>query len=198
MKKYTIKYTESYEGFYEIEAETEEKAKEFLQCSIYEGKESGPENCYEEKMEVVDVEELPEKELRREGNLLLGTTRQIAEFLYGELFMDGDDIKGFHDIDFADVSDIADINSKPLFETRREASGWCGLKEFDAGFDDGSLKVVSGWYGDCVNTEITKIYDDLEESSDFNIKNIESAMIDILDIPFDLKNEVQIIAEILN
>lgn len=45
MKKYRIRYIETYEKYYEVEANSPEEAEEKLTNDICEGRENAPEEC---------------------------------------------------------------------------------------------------------------------------------------------------------
>ena len=47
MKKYLIRYTESYERYYEVEANNPDEAEQKLLDDICEGREDPPERCYD-------------------------------------------------------------------------------------------------------------------------------------------------------
>ena len=57
MKKYKIRYYECYEGCYEIEANSKGEAEEKFMDDIREGRENGPNQCYDSGAEVTEVEE---------------------------------------------------------------------------------------------------------------------------------------------
>ena len=57
MKKYTVRYYECYEGFYEVEANSKEEAEEKLIDDIREGREDGPCQCYDSDAEATEMEE---------------------------------------------------------------------------------------------------------------------------------------------
>lgn len=45
MKKYSIRYTETYQRWYDVEANSPEEAKKKLLDAIMNGEECGPEEC---------------------------------------------------------------------------------------------------------------------------------------------------------
>ena len=45
MNKYTFRYTETYEGWYEVEANSIKEAEEILREDIETGKREGPDEC---------------------------------------------------------------------------------------------------------------------------------------------------------
>lgn len=47
MAKYRVRYYECYEGYYEVDANTKEEAEEKVIDDIREGREYGPDNCYD-------------------------------------------------------------------------------------------------------------------------------------------------------
>ena len=65
MKKYSIRYTETYESWYEVEANSPEKAKEKLLDAIMDGKEKGPDECCDsgcKEIEEITLEEYLDNE----------------------------------------------------------------------------------------------------------------------------------------
>lgn len=65
MKKYNIRYTETYQRWYEIEANSQEEAEEKLLDVIMNGKEKGPDECCDSKCEVIEI--TLEEYLQEEG-----------------------------------------------------------------------------------------------------------------------------------
>lgn len=57
MAKFLVRYYECYEGYYDVEANSEEEAKEKLIEDICEGRENAPEQCYDSGAEVIEMEE---------------------------------------------------------------------------------------------------------------------------------------------
>lgn len=55
MAKYRVRYYECYEGYYEVEANSKEKAEEKLINDILEGKENAPEECYDSDATVTEI-----------------------------------------------------------------------------------------------------------------------------------------------
>lgn len=65
MKKYSIRYTETYESWYEVEANSPEEAKEKLLDAIMDGKEKGPDECCDsgcKEIEEITLEEYLDNE----------------------------------------------------------------------------------------------------------------------------------------
>ena len=65
MKKYNIRYTETYESWYEVEANSPEEAKEKLLDAIMDGKEKGPDECRDsgcKEIREITLEELLKEE----------------------------------------------------------------------------------------------------------------------------------------
>ena len=58
MTKYTFRYTETYEGFYEVEAESIEEAEEILRNDISTGKREGPDECCGSEFDIQWIGEL--------------------------------------------------------------------------------------------------------------------------------------------
>ena len=58
MKKYSIRYTETYEGWYDVEANSPEEAKKKLLDTIMNGEERGPDECCDSGC--ADIEEITE------------------------------------------------------------------------------------------------------------------------------------------
>ena len=57
MAKYTVRYYECYERYYEVEANSKEEAEEKLTEDIAEGRENPPDQCYDSGCEVDESEE---------------------------------------------------------------------------------------------------------------------------------------------
>lgn len=66
MKKFTVRYYECYERFYEVEANSKEEAEEKLIDAINEGRENPPDQCYDADAEATEMEEscMTKKELK--------------------------------------------------------------------------------------------------------------------------------------
>ena len=65
MKKYNIRYTETYESWYEVDANSPEEAKEKLLDAIMDGKEKGPDECRDsgcKEIREITLEELLKEE----------------------------------------------------------------------------------------------------------------------------------------
>ena len=58
MKKYSIRYTETYQRWYDVEANSQEEAREKLLDAIMNGKERGPEECCDSGCK--EIEEITE------------------------------------------------------------------------------------------------------------------------------------------
>ena len=58
MKKYSIRYTETYQRWYDIEANSQEEAREKLLDAIMNGEECGPEECCDSDCK--EIEEITE------------------------------------------------------------------------------------------------------------------------------------------
>lgn len=57
MAKFSVRYYECYEGFYEVEANSKEEAEEILKDDIYKGNEHTPSYCYDSGAEATEMEE---------------------------------------------------------------------------------------------------------------------------------------------
>lgn len=56
MKKYNIRYTETYMGIYEVEAESSEQAKEKFMEDMMMGKLDGPDECINSDVMIKEME----------------------------------------------------------------------------------------------------------------------------------------------
>lgn len=54
MKKYSIKYIETYQRWYDVEANSPEEAEEKLFEAIMNGKERGPDECVDARCEEIE------------------------------------------------------------------------------------------------------------------------------------------------
>lgn len=57
MKKFSVRYYECYEKYYETEANSKEEAEEKLIDAINEGRENPPDQCYERDAEATEIEQ---------------------------------------------------------------------------------------------------------------------------------------------
>ena len=62
MKKYIIRYTETYVGIYEVEAKSSEQAKEKFMEDMMNGKLEGPDECINSDVMVMKEMECDENE----------------------------------------------------------------------------------------------------------------------------------------
>lgn len=124
--------------------------------------------------------------MRREGRLILGTAREIAEYITDESFRFSrynypqGNLKPY---DFA-IAEMED--GQTLEEIKDSSSGWCGIKQIETGFDFCGIELFTDYYGgrcgrydylddncsrsDCVKIIIEMILDTLcaQESCDEN------------------------------
>lgn len=56
MAKFSVRYYECYEGFYEVEANSKEEAEEKLIGAIKEGRENAPDQCCDSGAEAKEME----------------------------------------------------------------------------------------------------------------------------------------------
>lgn len=83
--------------------------------------------------------------MRREGKLMVCTIEELAEVLAKTV--DNRDVSDsrFTDCDFC-IVEGEDLD-RELVDIRRDASGWYGVKQIDAGFDSQDLVLVCDYYG---------------------------------------------------
>lgn len=82
MKKYGVKYFETYQKWYEVRANSPEEAKEKLLNAIMEGKEKGPDECINSGCE--EAAEILEPEVKNiDLNRFLENFNREYEDLYG-------------------------------------------------------------------------------------------------------------------
>ena len=55
MKKFTVRYYECYEKYYEVEANSKEEAEEKLIDAVRDGSENAPEQCCESDAEATEI-----------------------------------------------------------------------------------------------------------------------------------------------
>lgn len=60
MKKFSVRYYECYEKYYETEANSKEEAEEKLIDAINEGRENPPDQCYDRDAEATEIREVKE------------------------------------------------------------------------------------------------------------------------------------------
>ena len=85
--------------------------------------------------------------MRREGRLILGTAREIAEYITDESFR-----FSWHDYprgnlkpyDFA-IAEMED--GQTLEEIKDSSSGWYGIKQIETGFDFCGIELFADYYG---------------------------------------------------
>lgn len=90
-----------------------------------------------------------ESSVRIEGNYILGTAHNIAEYITKDIeYVKNNQISSaiFHNCDFALVH-FCDIEQKSLEEIYYEASSWYGIKKVDTGFNSRNIDIVADYYG---------------------------------------------------
>ena len=88
--------------------------------------------------------------MRRENEYLLGTVREIAEYIVDESFKFNNPyiINGnLTPYDFAVADDLCDSNELSLEEIKGSSSGWYGIKQIEAGFDYQGIDLIADYYG---------------------------------------------------
>lgn len=73
MAKYKVRYYECYEEFYEVEADSKEKAEEMVKDDIYNSRAEGPNTCYDSGCETELIES--------EGDLSMSRVENIKKFV---------------------------------------------------------------------------------------------------------------------
>lgn len=95
-----------------------------------------------------------------EKRLKLCSIQALAEYYAGLVLKNGKFNENIPDCDFAIVCDYEE--SATLEEIRDSASGWYGMKKFDAGFDSTDLCLIADYYGGGCAV-ISQLYDGMEK-----------------------------------
>ena len=88
--------------------------------------------------------------MRKEERYILGTAREIAEYIVDESFdftnkfrMEGV-LKPY---DFAIANEFADEEGETLEKIKIASSGWYGIKQIETGFDFEGINLFADYYG---------------------------------------------------
>lgn len=88
--------------------------------------------------------------MRRESKYVLGTPKELAEYIVDESFkfknskaISGD-LKPY---DFAIADELVDTDKLTLEEITASSDGWYGIKQIDTGFDYYGVELFADYYG---------------------------------------------------
>lgn len=116
--------------------------------------------------------------MKAEGSLILGTAREVTEYLLKNSFNHNGTLKSniFHDCDFAVANDMY-LTNYTLEEILINSDGWYGIKRIDAGFDSENMELITDYYGGGCATLTSVMYDE-EKNNVINI--VEKSILEVL------------------
>lgn len=88
--------------------------------------------------------------MRKEGKYILGTAKEVAEYIVDESFRFNGALIGNYELkpyDFAVADELIDLNKSTLEEIKASSSGWYGIKQIEAGFDYQGIDLIADYYG---------------------------------------------------
>lgn len=88
--------------------------------------------------------------MRREGKYVLGTPKELAEYIVDKSFKFNGALIGNYELkpyDFAVADELIDLNKSTLEEIKASSSGWYGIKQIETGFDFCGIELFADYYG---------------------------------------------------
>lgn len=124
---------------------------------------------------------------------MLGTLVEYAEYIVSIIDLKDPKKNGIRALDFAMVGKDEVEGDVSLDEVRKKATGWCGVKVVDLGFNSCCMVLASGYYGG-YGSALAEVFPDMD--SDAAVYEIYCAIKQTLTYDHDACKETLVIAEL--